>query len=139
MTARCPLRVLPLGVTGTVTDAAGAAVSGATVTLTSEGTNASITTQTSDGGSYVFDLIQPGNYTVTIEKQGFKKFISTNNALLVNQPSTVNAALEIGDVSASVSGAGIGGTGADIYVGQCRYDNRAEDAGSASDHRAPRT
>ncbi len=90
-------------VTGTVTDSSGASVSGATVTLTSEGTNASITTQTSDGGSYVFDLIQPGRYTVTVEKQGFKKFISSNNVVLVNQPATVNAAMEIGDVSASVS------------------------------------
>jgi len=90
-------------VTGTITDSTGAAVSGATVTLTSEGTNAAITTQTSDSGSYVFDLIQPGNYSVTVEKQGFKKFISTNNGILVNQPSRINAALEIGDVSASVS------------------------------------
>ena len=90
-------------VTGTVTDTAGAAVSGATVTLTSGGTNTSITTQTSDGGSYVFDLIQAGNYTVTVEKQGFKKFISTNNDVLINQPSTVNAVMEIGDVSATVS------------------------------------
>ncbi|MEO7672988.1 MAG: carboxypeptidase-like regulatory domain-containing protein, partial [Pyrinomonadaceae bacterium] len=90
-------------VTGSVTDSSGAAVSGATVTLTSGGTNASITTQTSDGGSYVFDLIQAGNYTVTVEKQGFKKFISTNNGVLINQPSTVNALLEIGDVSATVS------------------------------------
>ncbi|HTH37680.1 MAG TPA: carboxypeptidase regulatory-like domain-containing protein, partial [Pyrinomonadaceae bacterium] len=89
--------------TGTVTDTSGAAVSGATVTLTHESTNASITTQTGDSGAYVFDLMQPGNYTVTVEKQGFKKFISSNNALLVNQPSTVNAALEIGDVSATVS------------------------------------
>lgn len=90
-------------VTGTVVDSSGAAVAGATVTLTNEGTNVSITTETTDSGTYVFDLIQPGNYTVTVEKQGFKKYQSTKNGVLVNQPATVNAALEVGDVSATVS------------------------------------
>jgi len=90
-------------ITGMVTDNTGAAVSGATVTLTNEGTNSSTTTQTRESGIYVFDLIQPGTYSVTIEKQGFKKYISTKNAALVNQPTTLNAALEIGDVSAAVT------------------------------------
>src|ERR1044072_9036923 len=72
-------------ITGIVTDSSGAAVSGANVTLTNEGTNASLTTQTSDSGAYTFDLIQPGNYQVTIEKQGFKKYISKGNAALINQ------------------------------------------------------
>lgn len=90
-------------VTGTVTDSSGAAVTGAAVTLTNEGTGTSLTTQSGDGGGYVFDLIQPGNYTVMVEKAGFKKFLSTTNAVLVNQPSTVNVPLEVGDVSATVS------------------------------------
>lgn len=90
-------------VTGTVTDSSGAAVAGATVTLTNEGTAISLTTMTSDGGAYVFDLIQIGEYTVTIEKEGFKKFVSTKNTVNINQPATVNAALEVGDVSVSVT------------------------------------
>src|SRR5215831_1541697 len=77
-------------VTGIVTDNTGAAVAGATVTLTNEGSNATATTQTSDSGVYVFDLIQPGKYSITVEKQGFKRFISTGNAALINQPTTVN-------------------------------------------------
>ncbi len=90
-------------VTGTVEDNTGAAVTGASVTLTNPLTNASLTTETNDSGGYVFDLVQPGSYTVTVEKQGFKKFISTNNTALINQPATVNITLEIGDVSATVS------------------------------------
>lgn len=90
-------------VTGAVTDNTGAAVAGATVTLTNEGTSSSVTTQSSESGAYTFDLIQPGNYTITVEKQGFKRFISKQNAALVNQPTTVNASLEIGDVSAAVT------------------------------------
>ena len=81
----------------------GAAVGGATVTLTDEGTNISLTTQTSDSGSYTFDLIQAGAYTVTVEKQGFKKFVSTKNVVNVNQPGTVNVALEVGGVSEVVT------------------------------------
>jgi hypothetical protein len=90
-------------VTGTITDNTGAAVSGATVTLTNEGTNTSLTTQSSDSGAYTFDLIQPGKYLISVEKQGFKKFVSTGNTALVNQPATVNVALEIGDISATIT------------------------------------
>ncbi len=90
-------------VTGTVTDNTGASVSGATVTLTNEGTNVSLTTQSSDSGAYTFDLIQPGNYQLTVEKQGFKKVVSTKNPVNINQPSTINVALEVGDVSATIT------------------------------------
>ncbi len=90
-------------VTGTVTDTSGASVSGATVTLTNEGTNISLTTQTSESGAYVFDLIQSGKYSVMVERQGFKKFISKGNSALINQPATVNIALEVGDVSAVIT------------------------------------
>ena len=90
-------------VTGTVTDAAGAAVPGATVTLTNEATNDSSTTETNNSGNYVFDLIQPGNYSISVEKAGFKKHITTKNNVQVNIPATINVALEIGDVTAVVS------------------------------------
>lgn len=85
--------------TGTVTDNNGAVVAGATVVLTNESTNTSLTTQTGDSGLYVFDLIQIGTYQVSVEKQGFKKFISRGNTANINQPTTVNVTLEAGDVS----------------------------------------
>jgi len=90
-------------ITGTVTDSSGAEVEGATVTLIDQGTQTSLTTQTSAGGAYSFDLIQPGTYQVTVERQGFKKFVSNNNNVNVNLPATINVALEIGDVSAVVT------------------------------------
>ncbi len=40
---------------------------------------------------------------MTVEKAGFKKFVSSKNNVLVNQPAAVNAALQVGDVSAVVS------------------------------------
>lgn len=90
-------------VTGTVVDNNGAAVAGATVTLTNPQTNTKLTAVTSDNGNYVFDLIQAGTYTVTVEKEGFKKLVSTGNSALINQPATVNVKLEVGDVSAIVN------------------------------------
>ena len=85
-------------VTGTVSDEKGAAVPGAVVTLTNEATQTAITTETTGSGNYVFDSVQVGTYTVTVEKQGFKKFVSTGNVANVNQPSTVNVTLEVGAI-----------------------------------------
>lgn len=90
-------------VTGIVQDTSGAVVEGATVTLTNEGTNVSITTQTTSAGAYAFDSVQVGAYIVSVEKQGFKKFVSTGNPVNVNQPATVNAALEAGNIDESVT------------------------------------
>lgn len=90
-------------VTGTVQDANSAAVAGASVTLTNEATGVSFNTQTSESGTYSFDLVQAGKYTVTIEKQGFKKFVSTSNPVNVNQPATINAALETGGLTETVT------------------------------------
>ncbi|MCS6874199.1 MAG: Plug and carboxypeptidase regulatory-like domain-containing protein [Pyrinomonadaceae bacterium] len=90
-------------VTGVVTDTTGAVVPGATVTLTNEATGTSATTQTNASGVYVFDLVLPGTYTVTIERQGFKRFVSKNNQVFVNQPATINASLEAGDVAVTVT------------------------------------
>src|SRR5258705_631265 len=90
-------------VAGTVQDATGAAIAGAVVTLTNEGTGISFTTETSDSGAYAFDLLQVGKYSVTVEKQGFKKFLSQGNSINVNQPTTVNAMLETGGVAETVT------------------------------------
>ncbi len=89
--------------TGTVTDSSGAAVSGATVTLTNEGTGISLTTETADSGTYTFDLIQAGSYQVTVEKQGFKKTIAGKNTVFINQPATVNISLDVGGVAETVT------------------------------------
>ncbi|MDX6692513.1 MAG: hypothetical protein QOF02_116 [Blastocatellia bacterium] len=86
-------------VTGTVVDPSGAIISGANATLTNEGTNVSFTTETTSSGTYVFDSVQVGVYSLKIEKQGFKTFISTGNQVNVNQPATINATLEIGGIT----------------------------------------
>jgi hypothetical protein len=90
-------------VTGNVLDASGAAVPGATVTLTNEGTRVSLTTESSSSGTYVFDSVQVGTYTVAVERQGFKRFVSTGNNVNVNQPATVDVRLDPGGVEEVVT------------------------------------
>lgn len=93
-------------VTGTVLDRTGAPVPRASVKLINEGTQATFTTVTGDAGTYVFDSVQVGNYTIEVEVSGFKKFTSRHNPLTIGQPMTVNATLEIGTLTESVEVAG---------------------------------
>jgi Carboxypeptidase regulatory-like domain/TonB-dependent Receptor Plug Domain len=90
-------------IVGTVQDSSGSAVGGATVTATNEGNGIGFTAQTSDSGTYTFDLVAAGNYRITVEKTGFKKFVSNKNAAFVNQPATINVTLEVGGVSEIVT------------------------------------
>ncbi|MBK9767073.1 MAG: carboxypeptidase regulatory-like domain-containing protein [Chloracidobacterium sp.] len=59
-------------ITGVVADTSGAAVAGASVTIKRQGAGNTFTTQTNSNGAYVFDLIQPGAYDLTVEKQASK-------------------------------------------------------------------
>jgi len=89
-------------VVGVVRDVGGGIIPGATVTLINEGTDVSFTTVTSSAGAYVFEAVQVGSYTVTVELQGFKKFVSTGNRVVIGEPATVNATLEPGPLAQSV-------------------------------------
>src|SRR5688572_22988302 len=90
-------------ITGRVIDAKQASIAGATVTITNEATNVSQTQTTTEAGVYAFEALPVGNYTVTVEQSGFKKFQKTGNQLEVNTPLTVDVALEIGQVSETVN------------------------------------
>ena len=59
-------------IVGTVTDPSGAVVSGAKVTITNKATGQVITTTTTSTGTYASGALNPGNYQVRIEGQGFK-------------------------------------------------------------------
>ena len=58
-------------VTGTITDPTGAAIPGATVTLTNVNTNVSQTAATKNAGSYRFAFIPPGSYKVDVRPAAF--------------------------------------------------------------------
>jgi hypothetical protein len=83
---------------GTVTDATGAAVSGAQVVAKSKATDSTRTTTTGDTGYYRFELLPVGIYTVTVSKTGFASVAETIE-ILIGQTATVNADLKTGSMS----------------------------------------
>ena len=91
------------GIQGSVLDAQGAGVDGATVTLTNLETNHTAQTTTASGGVYNFLSLPPGNYTITVEKTGFKKKLLENVVVEGEQVQALTTTLEIGDVTASVT------------------------------------
>ena len=93
-------------IVGTVTDASGAVIPGASITLTNLGTSITQTTQTAGTGDYVFNLLQVGTYSVKVEAKGFKTFVAPNITLSAGDRARADAKLEIGDVSQTVEVSG---------------------------------
>src|SRR6185312_15578334 len=87
---------------GTVTDSSGAAVSGASVKLTTIGTNETRTAHTSNSGTYAFPNLIAGFYKVEVQMAGFKQFIRDQVEVQVDVASRVDAALQVGNVSETV-------------------------------------
>jgi hypothetical protein len=81
---------------GTVTDATGAVVPGATVTLHSEATRFDRTFVTDARGSYFFAAVQPGSYTVRAEIPGFKTVERKGLRISTNEAAGFDFVLEVG-------------------------------------------
>ena len=89
-------------VVGTVTDQTGAVITGASVTLTNDETGVSFEAVTTGTGNYVFEAVQVGRYTITVQLEGFKKFVSSGNPVTIGDATTVNVKLEPGGLAESV-------------------------------------
>jgi len=87
---------------GTVRDSTGAVVPGATVTVTNQMTNISRTVETSSSGIYEVGFLEPGRYTVTAERAGFKKAISIDNVVQVTESVRIDLGLALGNVTQQV-------------------------------------
>jgi len=90
-------------VVGTVTDASGAVVPDAKVTIRNTTTGISRTMQTGPTGNYTFSLLQVGSYEVTIEAKGFRKFVTRNLNVSAGNRTRVDAKMEIGIARERVS------------------------------------
>jgi len=86
---------------GTVTDPSGAAVPNATVTLKNNDTGQTQNTSSTSTGAYRFNLLNPGNYTVTATAQGFQGH-GQNVSVAVGQASTVNISLGVASAATTV-------------------------------------
>ncbi len=76
---------------------------GATVTVTDNQTGQTQTTTTNDRGSFIFERLAFGNYTVRITSNGFKTFVANEVRIDANKDYSLNPKLEIGDVSVEVT------------------------------------
>ena len=90
-------------VTGTVTDQNGAAVQNVKVMAVNQGTKLEYTAQSNDSGLYTIPFLPIGNYVLNIEAKGFKKLVSNEVRLEVNQTARIDLQLQIGDVTEIVN------------------------------------
>src|SRR5687767_2950753 len=91
------------GVQGTVTDTTGGLVPEAKVMLTNNETTRAQEVTTNSEGFYRISGLAPGAYTLTIEKPGYKKSVIENVAITAEAVEGIDVALEIGEVTASVT------------------------------------
>ncbi|HEY7097114.1 MAG TPA: TonB-dependent receptor [Terriglobales bacterium] len=91
---------------GTVTDASGAVVSGAEVTVKNVNTGLERSTETSADGSYSIPELPIGTYTVTITQSGFQTSITTGVVVDVASERRVDSALKTGQVEQRVEVSG---------------------------------
>jgi len=89
-------------ITGTVSDTSGGALEGAQVTLTNQETDAKLTQTTGSDGLYQFSNLLPGRYRIDVEMRGFKHTTQPDIVVQVQQTSSINLTMQVGDVSQTV-------------------------------------
>ena len=88
---------------GAVTDPTAAPVPAAKVTVTSVERNTIEQAETNETGRYLVQFLLPGQYTVAVEKQGFKRVVRQAIAFSSSDRANVNISLEVGGVAESVT------------------------------------
>jgi hypothetical protein len=88
---------------GTVTDATGAVLPGASVEARNLGTNLTRTATTDADGRYIFLQLQPGTYRVTFTMPGFATLVHENIQLTVGQSLTLPASMPVSKVAETVT------------------------------------
>ena len=88
--------------TGTVTDPSGI-IQGATVVITDDKTGKEKTVVTNDAGGFSVSQLDVGTYTVKITSPGHKTFTATALKIDVGVTYTLNAALDVGNISENVT------------------------------------
>jgi hypothetical protein len=86
-------------ITGTVVDEGGAAISGATVTVTDTDRGTTFTAKTNDSGIYNFVRVPIGNYQVKAEAPGFQSAVQTGLILVLNQTARIEFKMHVGTVT----------------------------------------
>ncbi len=91
------------GITGTVADASGGAVPGVAVVVRNEDTGVKRETSSNATGTYSAPLLQPGRYSVQVQKQGFRPLTRTGIVLQVDQVARIDLVMEVGSVAENLT------------------------------------
>jgi hypothetical protein len=89
-------------IVGTVTDPSGAVVPGATVTITSLGTNEKHSVKTSAAGEFRVVSLVPANYKVEVQASTFKRFVQDTVTVQVDSTVRVDAHVQLGSATETV-------------------------------------
>jgi hypothetical protein len=100
--ASLPAQIDTGSIAGTITDASGAVVGGAKVTLINEGTAATLSTTAGSDGFYKFSPVRIGSYKLDVVAQGFKTSTETNVVVDVSSNVSRNFKLQPGAVTETV-------------------------------------
>jgi hypothetical protein len=91
------------GISGTIKDTTGAAVPGATVTVTAIGTNRAVQLVSSGAGAYSAPSLEPTEYRVTVEMPGFTKAVVDHVKVDAGTPTVVNVTISTGGVQTELT------------------------------------
>src|SRR5215467_8369067 len=83
-------------ITGTVSDATGAVIPGASVEAKNTDTGLVYTAGSSETGNYTLPQLPAGTYQLTVELPGFKKFVRPGVTIAATQIACIDARLEVG-------------------------------------------
>ena len=100
--AGCAMWAQTASLTGRVTDPSGAVIPGATVTVRAVATNISATAETTSEGYYTVPALVPGDYEISVVKQGFVTVKQTGLTLAVGQVARLDVQLKVGGVSDTI-------------------------------------
>src|ERR1051325_11096795 len=89
-------------ITGTVTDATGAVVPGAVITVIQNGTNTSFRSTSSTAGDFTVPSLPVGSYEVRTEKSSFKTSVTDNVMVVAGGAVRLDLILQVGQTQQSV-------------------------------------
>jgi hypothetical protein len=90
-------------ITGLVSDPSGALITGATVVARNSATGVTRQTASNDAGNYAIPLLEPGLYSLTVQKEGFRTAERSGVTLSVNSTVRLDFTMTLGSVNESVS------------------------------------
>ncbi len=90
-------------ITGSVSDPGGALIPNASVLIANQATGIKAETATTGTGSFTVPYLSAGVYDITVEVQGFRKFVQKGVRVQVAQTAAIDITMQLGSASESVS------------------------------------